>query len=198
MAWSLTHVERAQVRKAFLEIDTANEGTISLLEMKEVLEKNFSLPSEQIHHIFKALDSNNDGIINYSEFLAAMMSTRLRMHDNLLCATFRRFDKDGSGTINIEDFKTVLGEDQNIDLIMSEVDGNADGKISYEEFIAYLHKTDGEEGFERLQSVATKVIDKEIQNREDGTLVYPEPQTPEQLRKRDKLKQFAVKYLGGF
>lgn len=201
MSWSLTHEERSEVRQAFLEIDKNKEGTINLSEMRDVLQGRFSLPDVQIKEVFQALDSNSDGSINYSEFLAAMMSTRLRMHDSLLWETFRRFDKDSSGTIDIANFKTVLGEDQDIEKIMTEVDLNKDGKISYEEFIAFLHKVSDDEGAD-LGSVhegAARVIDRQIRSRTNGSLEYPEvPVTPGRERKRDKLRKFAMKFLGSF
>merc|ERR1712187_687765 len=41
LAWSLTNDERAELREAFLEIDTEGTGVISLAELKEVIEAHF-------------------------------------------------------------------------------------------------------------------------------------------------------------
>ena len=40
---------------------------------------------------------------------AAMLSTRIQLHGDLLLKTFRRFDKDSSGYITVENLKEVLG-----------------------------------------------------------------------------------------
>merc|ERR1712091_742863 len=82
MAWSLTNEERAQVRQAFIEMDKNKTVTITLCEMKQVLAQRFDLQDEQIKPIFEALDATNDEEIHYSEFLAAMVSTRIQLHDD--------------------------------------------------------------------------------------------------------------------
>ena len=49
------------------------------------------------------------------------------------------FDKDGGGSISVEEIKQVLSFGQNlgesvIETIIKQVDANGDGEISYEEF----------------------------------------------------------------
>mgnify|MGYP002867224349 CR=1 FL=1 len=49
------------------------------------------------------------------------------------------FDKDGGGSISVEEIKQVLSFGQNLDesvieTIIKQVDANGDGEISYEEF----------------------------------------------------------------
>ena len=49
------------------------------------------------------------------------------------------FDKDGGGSISIEEIKQVLSygqklDDDVIEKIIKQVDENGDGEISYEEF----------------------------------------------------------------
>uniref|UniRef100_A0A7S0FJV3 Non-specific serine/threonine protein kinase n=1 Tax=Pyrodinium bahamense TaxID=73915 RepID=A0A7S0FJV3_9DINO len=141
MAWSLTNEERAQVRDAFIEIDKSRQGTITMGELKQVLGQKFEVTDEQIKPIFEALDTSHNEEIHYSEFLAAMVSTRIAMHDDLLSATFRRFDIDNSGFITQDNMRTVLGESfdgAEVEELMKEADVSNDGKISYEEFIEYM------------------------------------------------------------
>ncbi|CAK0838397.1 unnamed protein product, partial [Prorocentrum cordatum] len=84
MAWSLSFEERTQVRAAFEELDVAREGTITLAAFREVLESRFELSDEDVAAVFRALDACNDHRIHYSEFLAAMVSTRISLHEGLL------------------------------------------------------------------------------------------------------------------
>ncbi|CAE8738763.1 unnamed protein product, partial [Polarella glacialis] len=84
MAWSLTNEERSTVRQAFIELDQDNSGTVKLWEFKKVLLAKFHVKSEEAQVIFTALDTNNTDEIHYTEFLAAMVSTRISMHDDLL------------------------------------------------------------------------------------------------------------------
>eukprot|EP00405_Crypthecodinium_cohnii_P022194 CAMPEP_0206468668 /NCGR_PEP_ID=MMETSP0324_2-20121206/29780_1 /ASSEMBLY_ACC=CAM_ASM_000836 /TAXON_ID=2866 /ORGANISM="Crypthecodinium cohnii, Strain Seligo" /LENGTH=538 /DNA_ID=CAMNT_0053942197 /DNA_START=265 /DNA_END=1881 /DNA_ORIENTATION=+ len=187
MAWSLTAEERGQVRDAFLALDKDNSGNISLLELKMVLENHFDVSESDAGAVFSALDNNSDGTINYSEFLAAMVASRLKLHDELLKATFRRFDTDRNGFITKEDFKAVLGPDFPVDEVMFNVDANSDGKISYEEFLAYVKN----DGADRHKEAAAEVIDKaitqgELRGHEDS---LPDC-SPVRIRKRDRIKAF--------
>jgi len=159
MAWSLTNEERTQVRQAFIDLDKDRSGAITLQEFKDVLESKFHLDHEQAQHAFLALDANHHNEIHYSEFLAAMVSSRIQIHDDLLQATFKRFDVDGTGFITEENLKEVLKETdfapEEVEAMMKDVGGN-DSKISHAEFIAYLR---GGNASTVHQDAAAKIID---------------------------------------
>merc|ERR1740117_2422034 len=104
-------------------MDKDRSGSIKLWELKQVLLEHFDVSGTDVEPIFSALDTSSDGEIHYAELLAAMCTSRIVLHDDLLRATFRRFDCDGSGEITVENLRTVLGEtctgDQ-IDLMLQE------------------------------------------------------------------------------
>jgi len=159
MAWSLTNEERAKVRDAFLRIDTNRTGTITLKELKDVLVKEFDVEDEKSQQIFAALDTAQNDEIHYSEFLAAMVSTRIAMHDGLLKATFEKFDVDATGFISLDNLKEVLGDSfdgEEVNRLVAEADRDKDGQISYNEFITFL-KDGG--GSEQHNEAAGKIID---------------------------------------
>ena len=132
---------RAQVRDAFMALDKDNRGTITIRDLKTLLEdcarsesllkakflidhearsehcphwtcfkdhpynlfesssvslaqENFHLPEEDQQHVFNAFSDSDhaeeDDEIQYSEFLAAMMASRIALHDELLKDAFRR------------------------------------------------------------------------------------------------------------
>mmetsp|Transcript_49472 Transcript_49472/g.152641 ORF Transcript_49472/g.152641 Transcript_49472/m.152641 type:complete len:538 (-) Transcript_49472:38-1651(-) len=162
MAWSLSNDERAKVRQAFLDMDVNRTGTITIAEFKQVLEDKFHIADAEATRAFAALDTNNTHEIQYSEFLAAMVSSRIALHDDLLLSTFKRFDTDNSGYISAENLKEVLGqsfEGEEVDKMMAEVDLSHDNQISYQEFIAFLR---GGEGNENHQDMAARFIDEQI------------------------------------
>mmetsp|Transcript_25526 Transcript_25526/g.64901 ORF Transcript_25526/g.64901 Transcript_25526/m.64901 type:complete len:544 (+) Transcript_25526:118-1749(+) len=189
MAWSLTAEERAEVRDAFLELDKSKTGCITLSALKQVLEAKFHLPEDQSIQVFQALDTNHDDTINYSEFLAAMVSSRLRLHDDLLKATFRRFDCENSGYITQEDLQQVLGKEIRLDDAWKQMDRNADGKIDYDEFLAYLR---GDSAQDEHREAANELIDREIDGRADDGEYLPDS-SPVRLRKRDILRGFGMR-----
>mmetsp|Transcript_49665 Transcript_49665/g.144028 ORF Transcript_49665/g.144028 Transcript_49665/m.144028 type:complete len:546 (+) Transcript_49665:115-1752(+) len=162
MAWSLSYEDRLSVRDAFLELDATRQGTIKLWELKKVLEDKFGMPDEEVMGIFKALDSSHDSEVHYSEFLAAMASSRIALRDDLLLATFKRFDTHGSGCITKEDLRQVLGdtfEGAQVDDLLKDADENHDGKISYEEFLHYLR---GGNARDLHIEAANRIIDSEL------------------------------------
>mmetsp|Transcript_10491 Transcript_10491/g.23835 ORF Transcript_10491/g.23835 Transcript_10491/m.23835 type:complete len:585 (-) Transcript_10491:34-1788(-) len=166
MAWSLTNEERAKVRAEFIKLDKNKEGTICIGELKMALNKHFRVTDEEIRPIFEALDTSNSEKINYSEFLAAMLSTRIALHDDLLRATFKRFDADNSGFISAENLKHVLGESfagTEVKQLMEEADLNGDGVICYDEFIAYL---EGGHATEAQALAAESIIETEMQKQQ--------------------------------
>lgn len=163
MAWCLTNQERSQVRDMFMQLDTTNTGTIQLWELKKVLEDKFDIDDERSIEIFDALDTSHREEINYTEFLAAMVSTRIAMHDDLLDKTFRRFDLNSTGHITLENLQEVLGEHfsaSEVGDLLKNPDLSHDGKsISYSEFIKYLK--DGSAG-QAYADAADRVIDQEL------------------------------------
>merc|ERR1712066_138351 len=113
--------------------------------MVDVLQKSFDIDHHEAEKLFSSLDTNNDGEINYSEFLAATLQGRVKAHEDVLRKTFMRFDENGSGSISEEQLHEILGSDwENTEVkdLIKEADSNRDGKISYDEFLAYFHQDD--------------------------------------------------------
>jgi calcium-dependent protein kinase len=170
MAWSLSNEERAKVRDMFIKMDTSNKGTITMCELKQVLTEKFTITDDQIKPIFEALDTSQNDEIHYTEFLAAMVSTRLAMHDDLLAQTFARFDVDNTGFITLGNLRTVLGESfsgADVEKLIAEADATKDGKISYQEFIQFLKSDDDNDG--HLNEVADKILDTQLAKPQTAT-----------------------------
>merc|ERR1712050_219035 len=142
MAWSLTKEEQASVRKAFLEIDQDKSGTISLLDLKKVLTERFDVEDEMIIPIFDALDTSQTEEIHYTEFLAAMVSTKIEMHDDMLSDAFKRFDIQNTGYIDAANLKRILGETFDGATVQQLLEDSQlideDGRVSYGDFVMHL------------------------------------------------------------
>jgi len=159
MAWSLSMEERNAVQREFEKLDADNSGTITINEFKGVLEDQFHMEDEAVMAAFGCLDMNHQDEIHYSEFLAATVASRIHLHDDLLRATFKRFDADNSGFITSDELRNVFGpciDKQDLDSFMEEVDTSHDGKISYDEFITYLRHP---EACDKHAGAADKLID---------------------------------------
>ena len=87
------------------------------------------------------MDSNQNGLIDYSEFIAACLQSYNYLKENHLRSAFAYFDQDGSGQISKDELRLclqsddfTLSEDQ-INNLLQGVDANNDGQIDYSEFI---------------------------------------------------------------
>jgi calcium-dependent protein kinase len=56
----------------------------------------------------EVMDSNNNGKIDYTEFIAASMASKSYMSESHLKQAFLFFDKDGSGTISRDELRECL------------------------------------------------------------------------------------------
>jgi len=95
--------------------------------------------------MFAKVDTDGSGEIEYSEFVVATMNEKNLLNNNKLQTAFKMFDKDGGGSISIEEIKQVLSFGQNLEedvvnQIIKQVDANGDGEISYDEFAAMMLK----------------------------------------------------------
>jgi len=102
--------------------------------------------SGAIEELFSKMDSNNDERIYYSDFLAATMAARgQRQREEAIKAAFSRLDDDGSGTISVADFKSVIGETfekVHVEELVAEVDPSCRGEITYEAFLKVIEDND--------------------------------------------------------
>jgi len=135
-------------------------GTMPTLE--KVMQDRFHVEDAQILQAFQALDISHTEEIHYSDFLAAMVSSRIQVHDEVLAQTFRRFDTDSSGFITAANLKEVLGETfegEETEKLLKEADFTHDGKISYQEFIEYMKSGSATEG---QHEACHKIIDTQL------------------------------------
>jgi len=101
------------------------------------------------------IDSNQNGLIDYSEFIAACLESHNYLKENHLRQAFSYFDKDNSGTISREELRTCLqGEEfllseEEINNLLAGVDQDGDGEVDYREFIDMMRA-------QASQAVATK------------------------------------------
>merc|ERR1719171_2670050 len=94
------------------------------------------LPKD-LEEIMSAIDSDGSGTIDYTEFIAATLTAKQYQSRETLWAAFRTFDTSGDGSISRDELAELLAEGTDsavVDQMMSEVDTNQDGKITFDEF----------------------------------------------------------------
>jgi calcium-dependent protein kinase len=132
------------LKEIFNSIDKNKDGTLTLDEMKDGISKLTSAKDVDIESLFKSIDTDGSGQINYTEFLAATMDQKTYLKEERLYEAFRAFDKDGSGKISTDEVRSIMkGEDsKKIEEMIKKYDQNLDGEIDYMEFISMMAKMD--------------------------------------------------------
>lgn len=143
----LSKQEKEQIDKVFRAMDVNGDGKLSKEEIKNGYGQYFGreLGDEEVDEMFAKVDTDGSGEIEYSEFVVATMNEKNLLNNNKLQTAFKMFDKDGGGSISIEEIKQVLSFGQNLEedvvnQIIKQVDANGDGEISYDEFAQMMLK----------------------------------------------------------
>ena len=93
-----------------------------------------------IDHLFLLLDGDNDGFIEYEEFLRACIKKKQILTTNYLKYAFKFIDKEKTGTLNVQKIINAFVATPNklleavFNNTLSSVDKDGDGIINFEEF----------------------------------------------------------------
>jgi calcium-dependent protein kinase len=161
IAFSLTSEEMEDLEKQFEELDTEQNGALTLHELTTALVDHLNMSPAEAKAVFNRMDQTGDQEIHYSEFLAASLQSRFLLQEKILRDAFNKFDLDNSGHISAENLRTVFGDQYNgtsVEDIIKEVDWKHNGTIDYEEFVQ-----------EMMDMVDTKEQDMSKMLNENGT-----------------------------
>lgn len=128
------------------------DGKITKKEMHKVFKNVLKMTSkvdEEVEMIFKKLDNDNNGYIEYEEFVRASIDKEIFIREEIMQFAFKFFDKDNSGEITIDELKDVFNiskdktreiSEKILDRILEKIDTDGNGSISYDEFRIMMKK----------------------------------------------------------
>ena len=136
--------------KLFNQVDVNGDGKINKNELLKGLQSKIKSDTlkKDVDTIFQNIDMDNNGYIEYEEFVRAAVSKEHFIDTKVIQFAFRYFDKDGSGEITFNEIEEVFKESvqdksnihDSLKKIIDEVDTNGDGIISFNEFADIMKK----------------------------------------------------------
>ncbi|KAL4497962.1 hypothetical protein ABPG72_014819 [Tetrahymena utriculariae] len=138
----LSQQEKEELSDLFIHLDTNKDGKLSKEEIFDGYKNLYGEEeAKQISEkIFNEVDVDNNGSIDYNEFLACTMQKKKLLSQNTLKRAFDLFDIDGDKQITAKEIKTVLQDNANSfdteiwEQIIQEVDKDGNGVIDFNEF----------------------------------------------------------------
>lgn len=126
----------------FVKVDVNGDGCISKEELANGFE-HVDLDIDNIEELMERCDVDGNGYIDYTEFITAAMDWTKALNEERLLHAFKAFDKDGNGTIDLNELRESIGTDSANDestwiQVMAEGDKNGDGVIDLKEFMTLM------------------------------------------------------------
>lgn len=93
-AFKLPEKDIEELRKIFISCDKNGDGRINIDEFGHaLLTFGVDYTIEEIKDLMNRLDANNNGFIDYTEFLAGCMKSKIYLKEEYLRSAFSFFDK---------------------------------------------------------------------------------------------------------
>lgn len=172
VAYHLNDTDIGALQKLFSTLDRNGDGVLTINEIRSALHKiqNVSQLGDDIDNLLMELDTDGNGRIDYTEFIAASIDHKLYEKESLCKAAFKVFDLDMDGRISPQELSHVINvtflqeafEQSTIDSLLKEVDINQDGYIDFNEFMKMMM---GDKQEQKPETKAQIVEDEENGNK---------------------------------
>eukprot|EP01062_Namystynia_karyoxenos_P060842 TRINITY_DN52589_c0_g1_i1.p1 TRINITY_DN52589_c0_g1~~TRINITY_DN52589_c0_g1_i1.p1 ORF type:complete len:151 (+),score=63.71 TRINITY_DN52589_c0_g1_i1:97-549(+) len=143
MADLMSQDQIQEFREAFLLFDSDGSGSISVDELGEVMRSvGQACGDDEIHRLIKEADMDNNGVIDFPEFLT-IVAHRMEKTQDLdedLKETFRFYDINGTGFISPSNLQYAMAKlglrmtPEEADEMIREADLTGDGMMNFDEF----------------------------------------------------------------
>ena len=138
--------------KLFNNIDENGDGKISKEELFNGLQSYLASEGDKLKQdvelIFRHLDTDHNGYIEYEEFIRAAVDKEYFLNGDFIKFAFNYFDRDGNGNITLEEVKNLFYQNEKnktnvkaqeqLQKCFDENDINHDGSLSFEEFVKMM------------------------------------------------------------
>lgn len=144
-AVNLDDEQIAELREIFRTFDRNNDGSLTQLELSSLLRSLGLKPSaEQLESFIQRADTNNNGLVEFSEFIALvapeLLPAKSPYTEEQLKHLFQMFDRDGNGFITAAELAHSMAKlghaltAEELTGMIKEADTDGDGMINFQEF----------------------------------------------------------------
>eukprot|EP00882_Tetradesmus_deserticola_P026176 GHRQ01028831.1.p1 GENE.GHRQ01028831.1~~GHRQ01028831.1.p1 ORF type:complete len:157 (-),score=50.10 GHRQ01028831.1:349-780(-) len=97
------------LQELFMAMDTDNDGRINSTDLHQALARvGAAIDEEEMSELFRVSDMSGKGVIDYEEFIAAMLdANRVAKRKDAVRRSFEQLDRDGDGYISVRDLAQV-------------------------------------------------------------------------------------------
>ncbi|CAG9319489.1 unnamed protein product [Blepharisma stoltei] len=105
----LSEEQIADLQAAFQDIDRSKTGFITADDIADAMRRNgYFFASEEIASLIEQIDYIGNGKLNYTQFLIAAMDRKRLLDEESMWNTFKYFDVNSNGYIQVEELKFAL------------------------------------------------------------------------------------------
>ena len=142
-AFHLTSNETKQFVETFKSLDENSDGVLSKEEIQKGVDAcklGDKITKENIDVIFNSMDVDKNGLVNYTEFISALIDYEKYVQKEQLLECFKSYDADASGKINFKEFCEMIKpqsdkEKKDLEDLYKQFDVDGDGEIDLKEFM---------------------------------------------------------------
>jgi len=147
---NLPHTESSHnILKMYRYFNKAGDCRLTKEELKNGLNKyrNEGEVNEKVDNLFLLLDGDNNGYIEFEEFLRACIDKKEILNDEYLKYAFKFLDKQNKNMLSAQQINSafLVGNNKLFEIAITNalngVDENGDGMINFEEFKILMLKT---------------------------------------------------------
>ena len=109
-----------KLKQFFNQLDVDSSGTLTIEEVENAFKKlDIDITEEELQQIWEGLDFHKDGLVNYSEFLAAMVSSYNFQKEEKLWSVFNLF-KEANNNKNYITYDSLCSAAKALNLNINE------------------------------------------------------------------------------
>jgi len=135
----ITESDKEGLAALFQQFDINGDGKLNADEINNLM-RHIGHSDEEAKILMNMWDEDHNGVIDMEELKSGFASSKLGdSNKQELANAFKKFDIDGDGFVSAAEIEKMCGLDvKETKKLISEVDKNGDGRVSFEEWLGAM------------------------------------------------------------